>query len=199
MIKRLSTSIIGAFAITFFLFLGMYFLIAPEEVKKATLKPHGLIVLGGVEDATETRTRIRPPEETFDPVEPIDIPRLPKNKTEKTTLSYNNPPPPVTTNRVTPKTFGIAEGDFQPLRKFAPAYPRTQAKNGTEGYVIVKFTITKMGSVENVTVVESTNRAFERPSIRAVEKYKYKPRVIDGVAVEVQDVMEKISFEMEKS
>jgi protein TonB len=56
-----------------------------------------------------------------------------------------------------------------------------------------------MGSVENVTVVESTNRAFERPSIRAVEKYKYKPRVIDGIAVEVQDVMEKISFEMEKS
>jgi len=199
MIKRFSTSLIGAFAITFFLFLGMYFLIAPEEVKKPNIKPHGPIVLGGVEDLTETRTRIRKPKAIIDPVKPIDIPILPKNKTKKIILSYNNPTPPVPTDRITPRNFGIAEGDFQPLRKFAPAYPRAQANNGTEGYVIVKFTITKMGSVENVTVVESTNRAFERPSIRAVEKYKYKPRVIDGIAVEVQDVMEKISFEIEKS
>lgn len=199
MIKRFSTSIIGAFAITFSLFLGMYFLIAPEEVNKPNLKPHGPFVLGEVKDATETRTRIRPPEKIIDTVKPDDIPELPKDKTERNTLSYNNPTPPVTPDRFGPRIIGLSEGDFQPLRKFAPAYPRAQANNGTEGYVIVKFTITRMGSVENVTVVESTNRAFERPSIRAVEKYKYKPRVIDGIAVEVQDVMEKISFEMEKS
>ena len=69
-------------------------------------------------------------------------------------------------------------------------------RRGIEGYVVIKFTITKTGAVENAMIVESTNEGFNRASLRAVEKFKYKPRIIDGVSVEVTNMVEKITFQM---
>lgn len=199
MIKRYSASILGAFTITFLLFLGMNILIAPGAAERVEIKQHGPIVIGRVEDSTPPPVKIRQPEKIIDEVEPIKWTKPTQKETAPDTITIGIRPNPVPTDRVVPTALGLSEGDIQPLRKFAPTYPRALASRGVEGYVIVQFTVNKMGAVENVIIVESTNRAFERPSIRAVEKYKYKPRVIDGVSVEVQGVMEKISFEIEES
>ena len=45
-------------------------------------------------------------------------------------------------------------------------------------------------------VVESTSSLFERAAVEAAYKFKYKPRVIDGIAVEVPGVRNKITFEI---
>jgi protein TonB len=39
---------------------------------------------------------------------------------------------------------------------------------------------------------------FERASVKAAEKFKYKPRVVDGEAIEVAGVQNKFTYELEQ-
>lgn len=89
------------------------------------------------------------------------------------------------------------DGEYLPIVKVAPIYPRRAQSRGIEGYVIVEFTVTKNGSVKDAFVVEAQpENIFDRAAIDAAMKFKYKPRVVDGVAMEVAGVQNKISFEM---
>jgi protein TonB len=78
-----------------------------------------------------------------------------------------------------------AEGDIIPVVVIRPMYPREAAINKIEGWVKVEFTITEVGTVKDPRVIESEPaRIFNREAIRAILKWKFKPRVVDGVAVE---------------
>ncbi len=94
--------------------------------------------------------------------------------------------------------FGISDGEYLPIVKVAPVYPARALQRGLEGYVIVEFTVTPAGTTRDAVVVESTSTLFERAAVEAALKFKYKPRVIDGEAVEVPGVQNKISFEITK-
>ena len=63
-----------------------------------------------------------------------------------------------------------------------------------EGYVVVEYTVTSIGTVEDVVVVTSSNGSFERAAVEAAYQFKYKPRVIDGEAVDTPGVQNKFSF-----
>lgn len=79
---------------------------------------------------------------------------------------------------------GNAEGDIIPLVRIQPQYPRRAAIAKIEGYVTVEFTITESGTVADPTVVDAQPpRVFDREAIRAILKWKFKPRVVDGQAV----------------
>jgi protein TonB len=93
--------------------------------------------------------------------------------------------------------FGVSDGEYLPIVKVAPVYPSRALSRGLEGYVIVEFTVTRQGTVRDVTVVESTSSLFERAASEAALKFKYKPRVIDGEPVEVPGVRNKITFEIQ--
>ena len=59
--------------------------------------------------------------------------------------------------------------------------------------------MTTNGSVRDPVVVEADPQGiFDRAAISAALKFKYKPRVIDGVPVEVPGVRNKITFALEK-
>lgn len=76
------------------------------------------------------------------------------------------------------------EGDIVPLVRIQPQYPREAAMNQIEGFVTVQFTITETGSVTSPRVLESSPpRVFDRAAMRAILRWKFKPRIIDGVAV----------------
>lgn len=78
-----------------------------------------------------------------------------------------------------------AEGDIVPVVVIRPLYPREAALAGIEGWVKVEFTITETGAVEDPRVVEAEPpRVFNREAIRAILKWKFKPRVVEGTAVE---------------
>lgn len=78
-----------------------------------------------------------------------------------------------------------AEGDIIPVVVIRPMYPREAAISGTEGWVKVEFTITEAGIVKDPRVIDaSPARIFDREAIRAILKWKFKPRVVDGVAVD---------------
>lgn len=93
---------------------------------------------------------------------------------------------------------GSSDGEYLPLFKVAPIYPRRARSRGIEGYVVVEFTVSKTGAVINPVVIESKpENVFDRAALDAAIKFKYKPRVIDGVPMEVAGVQNKISFEID--
>ena len=90
----------------------------------------------------------------------------------------------------------VTDGEYLPIVKVAPSYPSAAMSRGLEGYVILEYTVTKQGTVRDPVVIESSSSLFERSAIRSAERYKYKPRVIDGQPVEVPGVRTKISFKL---
>ena len=54
----------------------------------------------------------------------------------------------------------------------------------------MRYTVTATGTVKDVEVIKDrcTASVFYRPSVDAAQRFKYKPRVIDGEAVEVSGV-----------
>ncbi len=92
----------------------------------------------------------------------------------------------------------IAEGDYLPIVRVAPVYPARAQSRGLEGYVDMSFTVTSTGTVIDPIVVFSTSGLFERAASRAVLKFKYKPRVVDGIPVNVPGVKTRITFKMEE-
>jgi protein TonB len=90
------------------------------------------------------------------------------------------------------------DGEYLPIVKVAPVYPRRALQRGIEGYVIVEFTVTKQGSVRDPVVVEAQPQGiFERAALDAALKFKYKPRVINGEATDVSGIQNRISFEID--
>jgi protein TonB len=96
-----------------------------------------------------------------------------------------------------PGGMNIAEGDYLPIVRVAPVYPARALSRGLEGFVDLSFTVTTTGTVKDPIVIQSTSSLFERAAIRAVLKFKYKPRVVDGVPVEVPGVKTRITFMLE--
>ncbi len=96
-------------------------------------------------------------------------------------------------------SLSAGEGDYLPIIKVAPVYPRRAANRGIEGYVLVEFTVTRKGTVKDVKVIESepASSIFHKSAKRAASKFKYKPRVVDGKAIEVPGVRNLIRFKLE--
>ena len=70
------------------------------------------------------------------------------------------------------------------LVKIQPKYPREALKEGKSGSVIVKLSVDEKGKVISAIIKESSPpRIFDAAAIQAVLKWKFKPRLIDGVPV----------------
>lgn len=97
-------------------------------------------------------------------------------------------------------SLGIGEGDYLPIVKVAPIYPQRALSRGIEGYCVVQYVVTRQGTIRDPFIVEDqcTSSLFHRASLQAALKFKYKPRVIDGQAVEVPGVQNKFTYEIEE-
>ncbi len=92
------------------------------------------------------------------------------------------------------------DGDFLPIVKVAPQYPRRALQKGIEGHVTVEFTVTALGTVIDPRVIDSNPpNVFNRAAMNAVKKFKYKPKIVDGKAQAVTGVRNIIRFELDKS
>ncbi len=95
---------------------------------------------------------------------------------------------------------GSGDGEYLPIVKVAPQYPRRAAQKGIEGYVVLEFTVSKLGTVKDVKVIEANPpNIFNRAAINAAKKFKYKPKIDNGVASDVTGVRNIIRFELDKS
>ncbi len=83
-----------------------------------------------------------------------------------------------------------------PLVRINPQYPRNELLAGVEGWVKVRFTVEPDGSVSSPRVVDSRPpRVFDSSALRAIKKWKFKPKVVNGVAVS-QDGSQIIEFKL---
>ena len=71
----------------------------------------------------------------------------------------------------------IVDGDTDrvPEHTVAPEYPRKARRDRVEGEVVVCFDIDRYGRPRRIAVRHSTNRQFEKPSIRAVRASSFRP------------------------
>lgn len=92
----------------------------------------------------------------------------------------------------------VQDGEYLPIVKVNPQYPRKASQRGIEGWVIVEFTVTESGSVVDAFVHSSDPPGiFDRAAVNAALKFKYKPRVVDGQPIRVSGVKNRIVFELE--
>lgn len=134
------------------------------------------------------------------PETPPETPPQDMDSVDPDAPSINVAPPQVTANTDIggPGGMNIAEGDYLPIVRVAPVYPARALSRGLEGYVDMSFTVTTTGTVRDPLVIFSTSSLFERAALRAVLKFKYKPRVVDGVPVDVPNVKTRITFKIEE-
>ena len=86
-----------------------------------------------------------------------------------------------------------------PLVRVDPTYPPRAKQQGIEGYVVIQFTITPVGTVEDAKVIDAKpSYVFDRSALRAVRKYRYNPKVEHGVAVARPGQKIKLSFTLPK-
>ena len=146
---------------------------------------------------TEDLTPEKPPKP---PEVPPEMPPQDVDNVDPNAPTINVPPPTIASDVQIggPGGMNIAEGDYLPIVRVAPVYPSRALSRGVEGYVDMGFTVTTAGTVKDPVVLFSTSSLFERAATRAVLKFKYKPRVVDGIPVDVPNVKTRITFRIEE-
>ena len=208
-IIRGGTSIIPAVVITFFLFIGMHWLVNMSNHEKPGDDDQISIDFSPVkidEDINQKQRRI--PKKPPPPKEPPPPPKMSVQQNQSVT---NNMPTP----NIPALDLGVGgsgpflgamgagvdmtkEGGIIPIVTIAPNYPRKAAIAKIEGWVEMEFTITEIGTVVNPKVINSKpSRVFNREALRAILKYKFKPKIVGGQAV-TQVATQRIDFKLAK-
>ena len=200
-IARLVVGLVFALAVTLSLFWLMQYLIATAD---RTLNDDGagnLVDFVRVKRDENIQRRQLKPKKPPPPQAPPEQPPTPKldnlnPNAEKIAISAV----PVETDIEMTGGFslGVGEGDYLPIVKVAPIYPNRALTRGIEGFCVVQYTVTRQGTTKNPVVIESqcTSSLFHRASVNAALKFKYKPRIMDGEAVEVPGVQNKFTYEI---
>lgn len=201
MIGRYIFSIVVGSVITLSLIFVMHLLIehAEDAVTKERTK-HQLDFVRVKRNETLNTEDFTPEKPPKPPETPPEVPPQDMDSLDPNAPTINVPPPDVS-NTVEvggPGGMNVAEGDYLPIVRVAPVYPARALSRGIEGYVDMGFTVTTTGTVKDPAVLFSTSSLFERAATRAVLKFKYKPRVVDGVPVEVPNVKTRITFKIEQ-
>lgn len=87
--------------------------------------------------------------------------------------------------------------EMLPQRLITPAYPEGALNQGLEGYVVVEFTVTETGVVEDIVIVESQPPGvFEREALTAAQRLRFEPRIVIGGAVRVENVAYRFDWNL---
>mgnify|MGYP000730975645 FL=1 len=216
MFIRLGLSTIVGVVVTLGLFYLMQYLIQGADSALTDDKIGNLVDFVRVKQDQQLETKQRKPKKPPPPDEPPpDVP--PQNfnvAVDSAGFNMSNVDLSVSVD-VGGGGFGISDGEYLPIVKVQPQYPRRALSRGLAGYVIVEFTVTAQGTVKDPFVVENCghipnarspadcvdkpNSVFDSSAMKAALKFKYKPKVIDGNPVETTGVQNKITFELAES
>ncbi len=137
--------------------------------------------------------KVEDPEEPPPDLEPIDF------DTDIDMNVANTAPTTGINLKLSSSGMSSGDGEYLPIVKVAPIYPRRAQTRGISGYCIVEYTVTKTGSIRDPQPVDcQPSGIFESASVKAAEKFKYKPRVVDGEPIEVAGVQNKFTYELEQ-
>jgi protein TonB len=198
MVARLGISLVTGVIVTFALLWLMQFLIATGR--------------SAITDRSEFRfqdfIRVRQ-EETIEqkdrkPEKPPEVQEKPPDMPPPQMDSLDPSTPTVSLGRVTVDIdVGVAGGDFAvdgeylPIVRVEPIYPRRAQSRGIEGYCDMEFTVMRTGEVTDAVAVECSSSVFESASVKAVLKWKYKPRVVNGEPIDSPGVQTRLTYRFE--
>lgn len=87
--------------------------------------------------------------------------------------------------------------DTRPLLRVEPRYPIAAARDGIEGWVELGFGIDPLGRVVNIKIIDSEPRQlFDKEARRALRKWKYQPKMVDGVATAQHNLAVRLDFNL---
>ncbi len=191
-------SILLAIPVVFGLFFVMHSLI-DRDFENPEVKNQKIADLVQPDEEIEFATTAKKPEKVEDPEEPPPDMEMAQIDLDMDT-NVDNIAPTATVD-VTISTSGMSSGDgeYLPIVKVAPIYPRRAQTRGITGYCIVEYTVTTSGAIRDPVAVDcQPSGVFEKASVKAATKFKYKPRVVDGEAIEVAGVQNKFTYELEQ-
>ena len=203
MIQRYAYALALGAAVTFGLFFLMQSLIAYGSARKQDEVMGRVIDFVMINKDSETQTkRRRPPRKLAEerPPEPPDLElsraRKPKNQNQNAAFGSFD----FGDLSGQPHLGGApTDGDILPLVRIEPRYPARALQREIEGWVLLEFSISPAGTVVNPFIVDSEPpRTFDRAALRAVSRWKYKPKVEDGTAVIRHGVQVVLTFELEE-
>jgi protein TonB len=201
---RLIASILVGEAVAFGLFVVMAKLIENSARPADEVPPAPVIdiVMQAPDEDVQTRTRVPPPPPPppqqppkMEPVEPEDA--------EPDADGFSLDIPNVDTGGVGVNIGGVgamqSDGDATPIVRIDPKYPPQAARDGKEGWVKLQFTINEDGSVGDIEVMDADpKRIFDREARRALAKWKYKPKIVDGKPVKQPNMFVQLDFKLEQ-
>ncbi|MCC2605527.1 energy transducer TonB [Planctobacterium marinum] len=200
---RIIVSIIVGAAITFALFFVMAELISNSQRPPEESPPPPIIdiVMNEPDASVQTRTRVPPPP----PPPPQQPPKVQPTEPEVADantdgMSFNMPGVDLGGASIDIGGPGSMQrdGEATPIVRIEPRYPIQAARDGKEGWVRLSFTINEVGGVEDVEVIEAEpKRVFDREAKRALRKWKYKPKIVDGKPVKQFNMKVQLDFKLE--
>ncbi|EDY86540.1 TonB family protein [gamma proteobacterium HTCC5015] len=204
-INRLALAAVVGVVVTFVVFWGMQALVgvggSVERDMEAQRIPDFIDMSRDSDVQTDQRKPKKPPAPPEEPPQP-DMPQPSLDSTVNPASAFDISGVGVDAEMSVDAGLSGAggDGDFLPIVKVAPVYPRRAAQKGIEGYVVVEYTVNAQGAVENPVVIEADPPGiFNRAATQSALKYKYKPRIVDGKPQPVPGVRTIIRFELDKS
>ena len=86
-----------------------------------------------------------------------------------------------------------------PIVRVNPTYPQRASQRGIQGWVVLEFTIDTEGRTKNAKVIaNSPSSIFDGAALKAISRWRYRPRVVDGEAQEVDGVQVRLTFTLSK-
>ena len=191
-LKMLGSTLAASFVLTISIFFIMQWLIDVGDVEldntsikiaDVTMPERELELLMDMERPQEEE----PPPETMPPEFDMTPPAEVDSSAARPNLGFKG------------KKAGVfADGSYVPIFQVPPVYPRRALERGIEGCVMLKFTVTKVGSTRAPSVEWAVPPGiFDRAAMRSALKYKYKPQIRDGEAIEVPNVRTVVIFKIE--
>ncbi|CAM3872695.1 energy transducer TonB [Rheinheimera salexigens] len=201
MARFLTSLIIGA-VVTFLLFLIMALLIKGSGERKANQQERIVIEINTTPPDSDTQVRRPPPPPP--PPPPAQPPKAPQPEPDTTSaagaIGFNMPGLSLGNANAglgDPSSM-MRDGEATPIVRIEPRYPVQAARDGLQGWVKLRFSIMEDGSVDDVEVMDAEpRRVFDREAIRALRRWKYSPKVVDGKPMKQPGMQVQLDFTLD--
>lgn len=136
------------------------------------------------------------------PIKPEQVKEKPKIKNEVEVIDIDPVKGVIGTGPIIDKKITI-ETTYQSSQlvlafSLPPVYPRGALQRGLEGYVVVGFDVNESGAVINPYIAEANPpKVFNRSAIKAIQKFKYKPKQVDGKFIKTQGLQYMFTYKLD--
>jgi protein TonB len=214
-VKTLSFSLILGITISLALFWFMHMMISNNQVGFKKTEPLHMTEFVRIKRETKLQKKERrveekpPPPENRPPPPTMQMQQVQVSQTNAPRMDMPNLDIPLQTNSfggsvLTGLSMAVTAGPVQistnviPLMRIPPRYPMRAQTRRIEGWVKIEFIITEEGTVANAKVTESKpSKIFNSAALRAIKKWKFKTKVVDGIAVR-QPAVQTLTFKLKK-